>query len=157
VVCTDACKEGIGGFLSQNRFVIGFKTRKLKEHKRLYATHDLELASIMHALKKWRHYIMGKMFELRIDHNGLKYLFDHPTLNARKRIWLEFLCEYEFDINHIKGKENKVANALNRILHELHATSISRYQLDLKDIIVEVAKSYLQYMELVTKLQQGKM
>jgi hypothetical protein len=100
---------------------------------------------------------MGKRFELRTDHNGLKYLFDHPTLNARKSIWLEFLCEYDFDIKHIKGKENKVVDALSRRVHELDSTTISMYQSDLKEIFVEAAKSDLQYMELVTKLQQGKM
>jgi hypothetical protein len=75
-VCTDACKEGLGGFLSQNGYVVCYESRKLKEHERHYATHDLELAAIVHALNKWRHYLMGKMFELRIDHNGLKYLFE---------------------------------------------------------------------------------
>jgi hypothetical protein len=44
---------------------------------------DLELVAIVHALKKWGNYLMGRRFELSIDHNGLKYLFDHPTLNAR--------------------------------------------------------------------------
>jgi hypothetical protein len=96
----------------------------LKEHERHYATHDLELATIVHALRKWRHYLMGKMFELRTDHNGLKYLFDQPTLNSRQSRWLEFLSEYNFDINHIRGKENKVANALNRRVHEMHDTPI---------------------------------
>jgi hypothetical protein len=76
----------------------------LKKNERQYVTYDLELAAIRHALKKWRHYFMGKRFELRIDNNGMKYLFDHPTLNARKSRWLEFLNEYEFDIKHIKGK-----------------------------------------------------
>jgi hypothetical protein len=63
----------------------------------------LELAAIVHALRKWTHYLMGKRFERRTDHNGLKYLFDHPTLNARQSRWLEFLSEYDFDINNIKG------------------------------------------------------
>jgi hypothetical protein len=76
IVCTDACKEGLGGFLSQNGFVICYESRKLKEHERHYATHDLELEAIVNALRKWRHYLMGKMFELWKDHNGLKYLFD---------------------------------------------------------------------------------
>jgi hypothetical protein len=84
IVCTYACNEGIGVFLSQNGFVICYESRKLKEHERNYATHDLELAAIVHALRKWRHYLMGKRFELRTDHNGLKYLFDHPNLNARQ-------------------------------------------------------------------------
>jgi hypothetical protein len=64
---------------------------KLKEHERNYPTHDLELATIVHALRKWRHYLMGKRFELRIDHKGLKYLFDQPNLNSRQGRWLEFL------------------------------------------------------------------
>ena len=60
---------------------------------------------------------MGKQFELRTDHNGLKYLFDQPNLNARQSRWLEFLREYDFDIKHIKGKENKVVDALRRNVH----------------------------------------
>jgi hypothetical protein len=101
----------------------------LKYHERIYAIHDLELASIVHDLKKWRHY-----------HNSLKYLFDQPTLNARHSRWLKILCEYDFDIKHIKGKENKVVDALSRRVHELHATTIIMYQTDLKGIISETAK-----------------
>ena len=91
---------------------------------------------------------MGKRFELRTDHNGLKYLFDQPTLNVRKIKWLEFLCEYDFDIKHIKGKENKVVDALSRRVHELHAIAISMYQTDIKSKILEAANADLQYKEL---------
>ena len=152
IVCTDACKEGLGGVLSQNGFVICYESMKLKEHEKNYATHDLELAAIVHTLRKWRHYLMRRRFELRIAHNGLKYLFDQPTLNARQTRWLEFLCEYDFDIKHIKGKENKVADALSRKVHELHATTISMYQNEMKDRILEAANADLQYKSLVEKL-----
>jgi hypothetical protein len=132
ILCTYACKEGLGGVLTQNGFVICYESRNMKEHERHYATHDFELENIVHALRKWIHYLMGKMFELIIDHNGLKYLFNQPTLNARQSIWLEFLSEYDFDIKHIKGKENKVVDALNKKVHEMHAIAISMYQSDLK-------------------------
>jgi hypothetical protein len=115
----------------------------LKEHEKNYTTHDLELASIVHALKKWRHYIMGRRFELRIDHDGLKYLFDQPTLNAKQSRCLEFVCEYDFDIKNIKGKENKVVDALSRRVHELHATTISMCQIDIKGRILEAANEDL--------------
>ena len=107
IVCTYACKEGLGGVLIQNGFVVCYESRKLKEHERNYATHYFELEAIVHALRKWRYYPIGKRFEMRTDHNSLKYLFDQPTLNARKSRWLEFLSEYDFDIKHIKGKEKK--------------------------------------------------
>lgn len=92
----------------QNGHVICYGFRNLKERKRNYATYDFELATIIHALKMWRHYLMGKRFELRIDHSGLKHLFGQSHLNARQTRWLEFLVDYDFDIKHIKGKENKV-------------------------------------------------
>jgi hypothetical protein len=50
-----------------------------------------------------------------------------------------------------------VVDALNRRVHEIHSTSISMYQTDIKGRISEVANADLQYMELVEKLQQGKM
>ena len=62
IVCIDACKEGLGGVLTQNGFVICYESRKLKENERQYATHDLELVAMVHALSKWRHYLMGKRF-----------------------------------------------------------------------------------------------
>jgi hypothetical protein len=127
IVCTDACKEGLGGVLSHNGHVVCYESRKLKEHEKHYATHDLELVVIVHALNMWRHYLMGKKFELRTDHSGLKYLFGQSTLNPRQSRWLEFLSEYDFDINHIKWKVNKVVDALSRRVHEMHATSISMY------------------------------
>ena len=76
VVCTDACSQGLGGVLIQDNHVICYESRKMKEHEKNYVTHDLELAAIVHALKMWRHYLMGRKFELRTDHCDLKYLFD---------------------------------------------------------------------------------
>ena len=112
--------------------VICYGSRKLKEHENNYATHDLELAAIVHALKMWRHYLMGRRFEPRTDHCGLKYLFDQPTLNARQARSLGFLREFDFEIKHIKGKENKVVDALSRKMQEMHVASLSIFQSDLR-------------------------
>ena len=118
MVCTDACQRGISGVLTRN------------------ATHVLKLEAVVHALKIWRHYLMGKKFELRTDRRGLKYLFEQPNLNARKIIWMELLCKYDFDIKHIQGKENKVADALSRRMHMMHV-AISIITSYLKDRIKE--------------------
>jgi hypothetical protein len=155
VVCTDGCKEGLGGVLTQNGHVIGYESRKLKEHERNYAMHDLDIATIVHALKMWRHYLMEKRFELRKDHIGLKYLFEKPTLNAIQTRWLEFLSEYDLNIKHIKGKENKVADALSRRVHLMHATTVSMHQSDLKSIILDDLVTYQHYLQVKESLQQG--
>jgi hypothetical protein len=98
---------------------------------------------------------MGKKFELRTDHIGLKYLFEQPTLNARKTRWLEFLSEYDFDIKHIKGKENKVVDALSRRVHLMHATVVSMHQSDLKRRILDVVVTDQHYLQVKENLQQG--
>jgi hypothetical protein len=104
VVCTNACKEGIDRVLSQRDHVVCYESRKLKDHEINYATHDLELVVIVYALKMWRNYFMGNKFELRIDQCGLNHLFGQSTLNSRQTRWMEFLSEYDFETNHIKGK-----------------------------------------------------
>jgi hypothetical protein len=73
----------------------------------------LELVAIVHALKMWRHNLIGRRFELRTYHYGLQHFFGHPALSARQTRWLELLSEYDFEIKHIKGKENQVVDALN--------------------------------------------
>jgi hypothetical protein len=152
VVCRDASKEGLGGFLMQNRHVIGYQSRKIKEHERNYATHDLDLATIVHALRMWRHYIMQKRFELRIDCIGLKYLFEQPTLNSRQTRWLEFLSEYDLDIKNIKGKENKCVDELSRGVHLMHVIAISIHESELKRIILDGLVTYWHYLHVKERL-----
>ena len=62
--------------LTRKGHVICYESMKLKENEQKYYTHDLELATIVHALKIWRHNLMGMKFELRIDFHVLKYLFE---------------------------------------------------------------------------------
>jgi hypothetical protein len=65
--------------------VIAYALRQLRKHELNYPTHDLELAAVIHALKIWRHYILGNRCEIYTDHNSLKYNFTQNDLNLRPR------------------------------------------------------------------------
>jgi hypothetical protein len=54
LVCTNDCKEGLGGVLMQEGNVIFYESRKLNEHEVNYVTHNKEFATILHDLKMWR-------------------------------------------------------------------------------------------------------
>jgi hypothetical protein len=45
---------------------------------------ELELLAIIHALKVWRHYLLGNPVHIYTDHKGLKYLFTQFDLNMRQ-------------------------------------------------------------------------
>jgi hypothetical protein len=85
IVCTDASKQGLGAMLMQDGGVIAYASMKLKKHKELYVTHDLELAAVMLALKIWRHSLVGRNFELKMDHQSLKHLFTQRDLNGQAK------------------------------------------------------------------------
>ena len=75
---------------------------------------------------------MGIKFLLLIDNSGVKYLFSQPDLNARQARWLAFLRKFDFEVRHIKGKENKVVDSLSISFHGLFEINISRAESDLE-------------------------
>ena len=89
VVTCDASGEQLGCVLSQEGRVVAYESRKLRRHELNYPVHDLELGAVVHALKNWRHLLLGMKFELRTDHQSLKYLFTQPLLNNRQKRWLQ--------------------------------------------------------------------
>ena len=48
---------GLGCVLMQDGKVVAYASRQLKPHEQNYPTHDPELATVMIALKIWRHYL----------------------------------------------------------------------------------------------------
>jgi hypothetical protein len=152
-VYVDAIKEGISGVLTQDGHVICYESQKLKEHERNYVTHDLELAAVIHALNMWWHYIMGRKFLLLTDNSGVKYLFSQPDINARKERSLAVLRKFEFEVRHIKGKENKVADSLSRRVHGLSELNISREESDLEQRIRSTSIHDENYTKIVAELQ----
>jgi hypothetical protein len=59
----------------QDKKVIAYALRQLKNHEQNYPTHDLELAVVVFALKIWRHYLCGESCDIFTNHKSLKYLF----------------------------------------------------------------------------------
>jgi hypothetical protein len=82
-----------------------------------YPTHDLELVAVVHALKIWRHYLMGNRCNIFTDHKSLKYIFTQSELNMRQRRWLELIKDYDLEVHYHPGKANVVADALSRKVH----------------------------------------
>ncbi|GJV44582.1 putative reverse transcriptase domain-containing protein [Tanacetum coccineum] len=113
VVYCNASHKGLGVVLMQKEKVIAYASRQLKVHEKNYTTHDLELGSVVLALKIWRHYLYGTRCTVFTDHKSLQHILYQKELNMRQRRWLELLSDYDCDIHYHPRKENIVANALS--------------------------------------------
>jgi hypothetical protein len=116
-VYCDASGTGLGCVLMQENRVIAYASRALRPHEINYPTHDLELAAVIHALKIWRHHLMGTRCNIYTDHKSLKYIFTQSELNMRQRRWLELIKDYDLEVHYHPGKANVVADALSRKAH----------------------------------------
>ena len=72
------------------------------------------MLAILHALKKWRPYLMGRHFKVKTDHDSLKYFLEQRLSSEEQQKWVTKMLGYDFEIIYKKGKQNVVADALSR-------------------------------------------
>ena len=114
VIFSDASLNRLRCVLIQEGKVVVYASRQLKPHEKNYPMRDLELATIVFALKIWRHYLYGEKCFIYIDKKSLKYLPSQRELNLRQRRWMELIKDYDCVINYHPRKANVVADALSR-------------------------------------------
>jgi hypothetical protein len=112
-VYCDTSGSQLGCVLMQECQVIAYASKQLRRHEEHYPTHDLKLAAVVHALKIWRHYLLGNICHIYTDYKSLKYIFTQSELNMRQRICLELIKDYDLEIHYHLGKANVVADALS--------------------------------------------
>jgi hypothetical protein len=78
----DTSRQGLGCVLMQEGQVVCYASRQLRKHEENYPTHDLELATVVHALKIWRHNLIGHRCEIYSGHKSLKYIFTQNDMNS---------------------------------------------------------------------------
>jgi hypothetical protein len=110
----DASCVGIGVVLMQQKHPIAYESRKLSATERLYPIYDKEMLAIMHALAKFRQYLVGGKFVVKTDHNSLRHFLGQRDLKERQQKWVSKVQAYGFDIEYVKGKNNVVVHALAR-------------------------------------------
>ncbi len=124
VLQTDACGAGLGAVLLQTDDKgklrpIEYASRKLTLAESKYSSCETECLAVVWAIKKWSDYLSAQKFRIQVDNSALVYLLTKPTLtNNRVTRWVMLLQQYDFDIEHIKGTKNCIADALSRVNEE---------------------------------------
>ncbi|KAA8490537.1 Transposon Ty3-G Gag-Pol polyprotein [Porphyridium purpureum] len=124
VLDTDASQIGLGGALYQEMpdgklAPISFLSRTLTSAEQNYTVTELECLAVVWCLKKVRHYVFGTTVRIRTDHEPLRWLLSMKEPRGRLARWALTIQDFSFTIEHVKGRLNRVPDALSRL--ELNA------------------------------------
>ena len=131
ILTTDAKDYGIGGVLSQifdNNIEkpVQYLSRTLNVHEKKYAPTHKEALAIVWCVEQCKHYLMGNKFQIRTDHSALKWLMSAKDQDSKLMRWALTLMEYDYEVIHIKGKSNVVADALSRAPLDITINVVTR-------------------------------
>ena len=121
ILSIDASLDGLGAVLSQipagqgKARPIAFASKTLSSSQKKYPAHRLEFLALKWSVcEKFSHWLRGHSFTVWTDNNPLTYIMTKPKLDACEQRWVSKLAPYTFDLKHIPGTKNIVADALSR-------------------------------------------
>ncbi|GBG89027.1 hypothetical protein CBR_g48636 [Chara braunii] len=118
-VTTDASGYGIGAVLEQHDGVdwhpVEYFSKKVPIVHSIDDARKKELLAFVHALKRWRHFLLGRsQFRWVTDNNPLVFYKTQDTVNSTIARWIVFIDQFDFFPDHIPRKSNRFADALSR-------------------------------------------
>ncbi|GBG85797.1 hypothetical protein CBR_g40606 [Chara braunii] len=118
VLTTDASQYGVGAVLQQDGGhglqPVEYMSKKIKVKKLQDSTYEKELYALVSALKHWKHFLMGRHFQIYSDHSTLQWMKTQGELNDKLARYIQFIDLFDFELKHKKGCYNRVADALSR-------------------------------------------
>ena len=127
---TDVSIEGLGAVLSQKQddgryHPITYASCSLKGGKLKYHSSKLEFLALKWAVtEQFREYLQYQPFLVRTDNNPLTYIMTMPNLDAVRHRWVVAMAGYNFEIEYIRGMDNKVADTLSHVGGQLDEEAV---------------------------------
>jgi hypothetical protein len=119
-VCTDACKEGIGGYIyqklpgSDDERVVLYYSRSTADAEKQWDTRELELLAAIATMEQFHYYLDGQRFTLETDHNNLRWIMNIKNPQGRLARWITRLTAFDVEFVYRKGECNEVADCVSR-------------------------------------------
>lgn len=114
----DASAVAIGSVLiqasSSKEWVIAYASHQLLPAEQRYSAIERECLAIVWSLKHFKHYLVDRKVLIRTDHKPLSWLKSSTFKNSRIQRWVVTLSDFDFEIEHVPGSQNNVADYLSR-------------------------------------------
>ena len=113
VLDCDASRKEIGIVLMQEGRPLAFTSKQLLKRNLGKSIYEKENLAILHAMDLWQPYLLGKRFQIKTDHQSLKYFLEQCLSSPEQQKWVTKLFGYDYEIIYKKCKENVVVEALS--------------------------------------------
>ena len=116
--------------LSQNQdddhyHPVAYASHSLKGGELKYHSSKLEFLALKWAVtEQFREYLQYQPFLVCTDNNPLTYVMTTPNLDAVGHRWVAAMAGYNFEIEYVRGTDNKVADALSHVGEQLDEEAI---------------------------------
>jgi hypothetical protein len=94
----DTSGKGIGVVLMQEGQPLAFTSKKLSKKNLGKPIYEKEMLAILHAVELWRPYLLGQRFQIKTDHQSLKYFLEQRISSQEQQKWVTKLFGYDYDI-----------------------------------------------------------
>ena len=137
---SDACDNRLGVVLLQYEHPNSFTSKSLSSKNLATSTYENEMMVILHAIQKWRPYLLRNHFCINTDHQSLKYFLEQCVSSSTQQKWVRKLMGYDYEITYKKGKDNLVANSLSHTFCD--HISLSAISLPISNWLQSVQQGY---------------
>jgi hypothetical protein len=148
----DASGKGIGVVLMQEGRPLAFPNKQVSERNLVKSIYEKEMLSILHVVDLWCPYLLGKRFQIKTDHQSLKYILEQRISSPKQQKWVTKLFGYDYEIIYKKGKENVVTDALSRKYED--EGSLFSLSFIVPDWLQDVCQEWLHYPKSLHMIQQ---
>ncbi|KAF7137908.1 hypothetical protein RHSIM_Rhsim07G0125600 [Rhododendron simsii] len=119
----DASGKGLGAVLMQKGRPIAFYSNALSPTRLGLSTYEKELLVVVLSITKWTHYLLGRKFLIKTDHQSLKFLLEQMVTTPMQQKWLSKLMGFDYEVVYKTGKTNVVTDALSRMGQGFESTA----------------------------------
>jgi len=95
--------------------ICGYNSGKFKPNEVKWIIFEKELYTIRLALAKFQIYLAPEFFVVKTDNKAVRdFLVNTKKGIGKKMQWYNEIAQYSFEVEHVKGKDNFIADFLSR-------------------------------------------